>query len=140
VSVGDCGLLCHCHEERLDRSVFAVGTPFVLACARELVPSLRLVVLQPSLPFLCCDSWLYPPSHRADVSVSSGFPRGLGFFGNPSLRELAVGCLLSGSTTRDNSRRVTPFRSGVLRSRRFVSIRRVEGVKSRAASMFSTPM
>ena len=32
--VAGCERLCHCHDQRLDRSVFAVGTPSVPACAR----------------------------------------------------------------------------------------------------------
>jgi len=123
----------------LDRSAFAVGTRSVPASVRGCVPSPRLA-FAPSLPFLSCDSWFYPPSDRADVSVSSSFPRSICFFGNPSLAWLAVGCLLSGSTARKSHARVTPFRSGVLRSSRSTSIRRVKGVKSSTASMLSTPM
>jgi hypothetical protein len=94
----------------------------------------------PSLPFLSCDSWLYHPSDRADVGVSSGFPRGICFFGNPSIKRLAVGCLLFVSTAEESYLMVTPFRAGVFRFVRFTSIRRVKGVKSSTASMLSTPM
>src|SRR5262249_29953690 len=44
---------------------------------------------------------LYPPDHRAHVSVSPGFPRGVGFLGNPTALGPAVGtCSASGEHAR----------------------------------------
>ncbi len=82
---------------RLGTSVFAGGTQTAPADARESVPSLRLVVeeeeappLSPALPLRSCDSPLYLPSSRVNVSLSPGFPRGLCFFDHPSSRRHAV--------------------------------------------------
>lgn len=40
--------------------------------------------------FLPYDSSLFLPDHRADVSISTGFPSGVGFFGNPALKGMRV--------------------------------------------------
>src|SRR5262249_39721337 len=71
-SVGDDVQCERCHVPRLDRFSFAAGTRFSLACAREVVPSLRSS-LPTALRFLGCYSTLYPPSYRVYVSLSSGF-------------------------------------------------------------------
>jgi hypothetical protein len=39
---------------------------------------------------LTSDSCLFPPGHRPHVSVSSGFPKGVGFLGNPAHQGLRV--------------------------------------------------
>ena len=39
---------------------------------------------------LTSDSCLFPPDHRPHVSVSSGFPKGIGFLGNPAHKSLRV--------------------------------------------------
>src|SRR5712692_8251477 len=48
--------------------------------------------------YLC----LFLPGHRAYVSVSNGFPVGIGFLGNPALKGLRSGHLLSVSTIDEN--------------------------------------
>src|SRR5262249_54595287 len=46
-------------------------------------------------------SRLYPPDNRAHVSVSPGFPRGVGFLGNPTAVRLTVGtCSENGERAR----------------------------------------
>ena len=71
------------------------------------------------LPYL---SHLFIPDHRAYVSVSSSFPAGFSFLGNPTLKGMrVVPCSLHRPSTRADLR-VIPFRCSVLRSfRRMLS-------------------
>lgn len=119
---GVCGLLVCCHVGWLERFSFVCGTHAALVCARATCANSHSQhqagawCWVPS--FLPYDSLLFLPDHRADVSVSPGFPSGVGFFGNPALKGLRlVPCSSYRPPTRTHLR-VFPFRHSVLRSRR----------------------
>ena len=78
--------------------------------------------------YLPYSSLLFIPDRRAYVSISSGFPAGFGFLGNPSLKCMrVVPCSLYRPPTRA-CLRVIPFRCSVLRSfRRILSTGYVSG-------------
>ena len=92
--------------------------------------------------FLPYDSLLFIPDRRAYVSISSSFPAGFGFLGNPSLKGIrVVPCSLYRPPTRAYLR-VIPFRCSVLRSfRRMLSTGYVSGERMKCVqipSLFSS--
>jgi hypothetical protein len=113
---GGCGLSPFCLDSRLCRCAFAVGTVISRLCASQSRPSLWLKY-QLSFPSPCafplCYSYLYSP----EIVPTSAL---LGFLGNPTLKGLAVGSLLSVSTTTESHLQVVSFRSFVLRRLRLL--------------------
>jgi hypothetical protein len=102
-----CGRLGYCHVDWLERCAFGVCTPAAQTCARATCANshsqdqARARFWVPSS--LTSDSCLFLPGHRPHVSISSGFPGGVGFLGNPAQHRPAGGSLLITSTT-DESR------------------------------------
>ena len=102
-----CGRLAYCHADWLERCAFGVCTRAAQMYARAVRAnshSQDQVVAFSWVPScLTSDSCLFPPGHRPHVSRSSGFPKGVGFLGNPAQHPLAGGSLLIVSTN-DESR------------------------------------
>ena len=106
---------------RLDRFVFAGGTHAAPTWSRaEMSIPCRMVVPRLRSSFLTAHwlllwySQVYPPYHRVCVSLSFGFPRGVCFSDNPSIRALAGGSLLTVRPSVRGSLMVIPFRQSVL--------------------------
>src|SRR5947209_1043289 len=89
-----CRRLGYCHVDWLERCAFGVCTPVAqtfarAACANSHSQDQALACFWvPSS--LTSDLCLFLPGHRPHVSVSSGFPRGIGFLRNPAHKGLRV--------------------------------------------------
>src|SRR5258708_31391933 len=79
-------------------------------CSNLRQGSLRQLSLSPDQARACfwvpssltSDSCLFLPGHRPHVSISSGFPKGVGFLGNPTRHSHTGGSLLIRSTTDES--------------------------------------
>ncbi len=89
-----CGRLGYCHVDWLERCAFGVCTRVAQTYARATCAnshSQDQVVAFSWVPSsLTSDLCLFLPDHRPHVSISSGFPRGVGFLGNPAHKSLRV--------------------------------------------------
>jgi hypothetical protein len=89
-----CGRLGYCHVDWLERCAFGVCTPAAQTCARAAYANSHSQDQAPACFWvpssLTSDSRLFPPGHRPHVSISSGFPRGIGFLGNPAHKSVRV--------------------------------------------------
>src|SRR3974377_467766 len=101
-----CERLGYCHVDWLERCAFGVCTRAAptyarAACANSHSQEQALACFWvPSS--LTSDSCLFLPGHRPHVSISPGFPRGIGFLGNPARHPPAGGSLFIGSTSDES--------------------------------------
>src|SRR5205807_6315453 len=106
---GVCGRLVYCHAVRLERCAFVCGRHAAPTCARAACSNFhsqdrgKISAWSWVPSYLPYDLLLFLLCSRADVSISSGFPRGVGFFGNPSLMDMRPGRLLIVSTTDESA-------------------------------------
>ncbi|SRR5216683_796924 len=101
-----CGRLGYYHADWLERCAFGVCTPAAQTYARAACANshsqdqARACFWVPSS--LTSDLCLFLPGHRPHVSISSGFPKGVGFLGNPARHPHPGGSLLIRSTTDES--------------------------------------
>src|SRR5205823_13908210 len=103
------GLLSYRHAVRLERCAFVCGRHAARTCAKAACSNSHsqgqaAVSVWSWVPlFLPYDLLLFLLCSRADVSLSSGFPRGVCFFGNPCLMDIRPGRLLIVSTSDESA-------------------------------------